>query len=110
SVSRPVAGVADQILRTSRACSAAMGLVEPAPDDVDVRDCLGAGFGVASAEDRVSAGLALEHEGLLLDDYYGAKARPLFRELMAADAAVPAVFWHTGGVAAALTALMRGGS
>lgn len=110
SVSRPVEGVADQVLRTSRACAAAIGLSQPTADDVDVRDCRGAGFGVASADDRVSSRLALEHEGLLLDDYYGAKAMTLFRAVLAAGAPTPAVFWHTGGVAAALTALMRGAS
>lgn len=108
SVSRPASGMSDQILRVSRECAAAMGRDEPFADDVDVRDCRGAGFGVASAEDRVSSRLALEHEGLLLDDYYGAKAMTLFRVLLAADAETPAVFWHTGGVAAALTALVRG--
>ena len=79
--------MADQILRLSRELCAALGLDEPTADDVDVRDCRGAGFGVASAEDRISSRLALQHEGLLLDDYYGAKAMTLFRTLLAAGAA-----------------------
>jgi D-cysteine desulfhydrase len=108
SVSRPVDGIAERILRTSRACAAALGLGEPTAEDVDVRDCRGAGFGVASAEDQVSSRLALQHEGLLLDDYYGAKAMTLFRVLLTAGAPTPAVFWHTGGVASALSALARG--
>ncbi len=107
SVSRPVEGVADQILRTARACAAELGTGQPTANDIDVRDCRGAGFGVASTDDRISARLALEHEGLLLDDYYGAKAMTLFRALLAAGAPTPAVFWHTGGLAAALSALMR---
>jgi D-cysteine desulfhydrase len=110
SVSRPVDGIAERILRTSRACAAALGLGEPTAEDVDVRDCRGAGFGVASAEDQVSSRLALQHEGLLLDDYYGAKAMTLFRVLLTAGAPTPAVFWHTGGVAAALTALVGAAS
>lgn len=110
SVSRPAPSIADQILRLSRAGAAALGLDEPTADDVDVRDCRGAGFGVASAEDRLSSRLALVHEGLLLDDYYGAKAMTLFRTLLTAGAATPAVFWHTGGVAAALTALVGAAS
>jgi 1-aminocyclopropane-1-carboxylate deaminase/D-cysteine desulfhydrase-like pyridoxal-dependent ACC family enzyme len=75
--------MAEQILRLSRAGAAALGLDQPTADDVDVRDCRGDGFGVASAEDRVSSRLALQHEGLMLDDYYGAKAMTLFRTLMA---------------------------
>jgi D-cysteine desulfhydrase len=110
SVSRPAHGAAEQVLRLSRECAAAMGLDAPSADDVDVRDCRGAGFGVASPQDQASSRLALEHEGLLLDDYYGAKAMTLFRGLLADDAETPAVFWHTGGVAAALTALTRGSS
>lgn len=110
SVSRPAPGMADQILRLSRAGAAALGLDEPTADQVDVRDCRGAGFGVASAEDRLSAHLALTHEGLLLDDYYGAKAMTLFRTLLTAGAETPAVFWHTGGVAATLTALLGAAS
>lgn len=106
SVSRPAPGLAAEILRLSRAGAAALGLAEPTADDVEIRDCRGEGFGVASAEDRVSARLALRHEGLLLDDYYGAKAMTLFRELLSEGAATPAVFWHTGGLAAALTALV----
>ena len=68
----------------------------------------GEGFGIASAEDRRSARLALTTEGLLLDDYYGAKAMTLFRTLLADGAPTPAVYWHTGGVAAALAALTQG--
>jgi D-cysteine desulfhydrase len=75
--------------------------------DVEVCDCRGPGFGVASTDDRVSRDLALHHEGLLLDDYYGAKAMTLLRRLLASGAATPAVFWHTGGVVAALDALTQ---
>jgi D-cysteine desulfhydrase len=105
SVSRPAQGMADHVLRLSRECAAALGLDEPSAGAVDVRDCRGAGFGIASVADQVTSRLALEHEGLLLDDYYGAKAMTLFRTLLAADAETPAVFWHTGGIAAALAAL-----
>ena len=110
SVSRPAPPLADQILRNSRDCAAILALDPPGIENVDVRDCRGAGFGVASHDDHVSGRLALRHEGLLLDDYYGAKAMTLFRSLLADGAQTPAVFWHTGGVAAALTALTRGAS
>jgi D-cysteine desulfhydrase len=110
SVSRPAPPLADQILRNSRACAAILALDPPGIENVDVRDCRGAGFGLASHDDRLSGRLALRHEGLLLDNYYGAKAMTLFRSLLADGAPTPAVFWHTGGVAAALTALTRGAS
>jgi D-cysteine desulfhydrase len=108
SVSRPAQQVADQILRNAEDCAALLALDPPTIENVDVRDCRGAGFGLASREDQISGRLALRHEGLLLDDYYGAKAMTLFRSLLADGAPTPAVFWHTGGVAAALTALTRG--
>lgn len=110
SVSRPAADIAEQILATSRACAVRLGLREPGAADIDVRDVRGAGFGLASAEDRFSSLQALTCEGLLLDDYYGAKALTLFRTLLGSGAPTPAVFWHTGGLVAALAALTRGGT
>jgi D-cysteine desulfhydrase len=108
SVSRPTQPLADQILRKSQDCAAILALDPPGIENVDLRDCRGAGFGMASHDDHVSGRLALRHEGLLLDDYYGTKAMTLFRSLLANGAPTPAVFWHTGGVAAALAALTRG--
>jgi D-cysteine desulfhydrase len=108
SVSRPARPLADQILRNSQDCAAILALDPPGIGNVDLRDCRGAGFGLASHDDQVSGRLALRHEGLLLDDYYGAKAMTLFMSLIAGGAPTPAVFWHTGGVAAALTALTQG--
>jgi len=105
SVSRPEQPMADQVLRLAVEAADLLGTTRPTRADVDVRDCRGAGFGIASDEDRRSARLALEHEALLLDDYYGAKAMSLVRRLLAAGAEAPLVFWHTGGLAAAVTAL-----
>jgi D-cysteine desulfhydrase len=106
SVSRPAQPLADQILRSSQDCASLLALDPPGIENVDLRDCRGAGFGLASHDDHLSGRLALRHEGLLLDDYYGTKAMTLFRSLLAEGAPTPAVFWHTGGVAAALAALM----
>jgi D-cysteine desulfhydrase len=108
SVSRPAEGLAEQILGAARTCAAALGCTPPTPGDVDVRDVRGSGFGIASAQDRVSTDLALRHEGLLLDRYYGAKAMTLFRALLAGGTPTPAVFWHSGGVASAVSALVEG--
>jgi D-cysteine desulfhydrase len=108
SVSRPVQDMAGQILGLSRACAVKLGLAMPGSGDIDIRDLRGAGFGVASDEDRVSADLALHHEGLLLDDHYGTKAMTLLRTLLIEGTPTPAVLWHTGGVVAALAALTQG--
>lgn len=108
SVSRPPAEIAGRIVSVAQDCAGELGLIPPRPSDVDVRDLRGAGFGIASDDDRTSAHLALRHEALLLDDYYGAKAMTLLRLLLAEDLPTPAVFWHTGGVVAALAALTRG--
>ncbi|MEO7006249.1 MAG: pyridoxal-phosphate dependent enzyme [Terrimesophilobacter sp.] len=108
SVSRPVEQIADHVLELSRQCAKRLGLPLPSESDVEVRDLRGPGFGIASVEDRVSARLALSSEGLLLDDYYGAKAMTLLRALIAEHRSMPMVFWHTGGVSAALMAMVTG--
>jgi D-cysteine desulfhydrase len=105
SVSRPADDMADLVLKLSRDCADGLGLARPGAADIDVRDLIGPGFGMASTEDRHSARLALHHEGLLLDEFYGAKAMTLLRRLLEAGCPTPVVFWHTGGVSAALTAL-----
>jgi len=108
SVSRPAESLAVQILGSARTCAAALGRAQPTPGDVDVRDVRGPGFGLASAQDRISADLAFRHEGLLLDRYYGAKAMTLLRALLAGGTPTPAVFWHSGGLASAVSALVEG--
>jgi D-cysteine desulfhydrase len=110
SVSRPSAQMRDDVLALARACAERLDLAAPAAADVDLRDLRGPGFGVPSERDLESAGLALRHEGLLLDHTYGAKAMSLVRSLLAEGAPTPLVFWHTGGLACALSALDGGGS
>jgi D-cysteine desulfhydrase len=106
SVSRPVTEASTQVLTTARGCARLMGSAEPTAADVDIRDGVGPGFGIAADDDRRSAALALWHEGLLLDDTYTAKSMTLLRELVRTGVDGPIVFWHTGGHAAAVP---RGG-
>lgn len=108
SVSREPEEARAQVLGIGRACARLLGLAPPAASDVDLRDCRGPGFGVPSEDDRTSAAIALRHEGLLLDPYYGAKAMSLLRREIHDGTPAPVVFWHTGGVAAALSALVQG--
>lgn len=109
SVSRPSEQMRQGVLALARACADRLGLAAPAASDVNLRDLRGPGFGVPSERDRESARLALRHEGLLLDHTYGAKAMSLVRTLLAEGAPTPVVFWHTGGLACALSALGGGG-
>jgi D-cysteine desulfhydrase len=110
SVSRPVVQARARVLAVAQACATLMRSADPRLSDVDIRDGLGPGFGIASDDDRESAALALCHEGLLLDDTYTAKSMTLLRELVRAGLDGPLVFWHTGGQAAAVQALRRGDS
>jgi D-cysteine desulfhydrase len=108
SVSRPLEEATDRVRELAKGCAAELGFRDPEADDVDVRDRRGAGFGTASAADRMSAELALTSEGLLLDDHYGAQAMTLLRHVLADERPGSAIFWATGGVVAALAALTRG--
>lgn len=105
SVSRPAAEVASRILAIAQGCASLLGVATAGAADVDVRDLRGPGFGLASDEDRHSAAIALATEGLLLDDYYTAKAMTLLRAVVAANPPGGTVFWHTGGIVSALAAL-----
>ena len=105
SVSRPIAEATERVRVLAKACAAELGFRDPNPDDVDVRDLRGAGFGIASPADRMSAELALTAEALLLDDHYGAQALTLLRHVLAQERPGSTVFWSTGGLVAALAAL-----
>lgn len=109
SVSRPVEQMSATVLALAQDCARLLGTPPPYAADVHLQDAVGDGFGVASAADRDSAALALAHAGLLLDDTYTAKAMTLLRSL-AADRPGPFVFWHTGGVPSALSALGEPGA
>lgn len=106
SVSRPAAAMRSGVFELARDCVRLLGGTEPELADVDVRDAVGSGFGVAATADRISAEIGLTAAGLLLDDTYAAKAMTLLREL-ADEVREPLVFWHTGGVSGALAALTR---
>ncbi len=112
SVSRPLPQAGAHVLAVAQACARLLSTPDPGASDVDIRDAVGPGFGVAADDDRASAALALRHEGLLLDDTYTAKSMTLLRRLLREGVDGPIVFWHTGGQMAALQTLGRdrGGS
>jgi 1-aminocyclopropane-1-carboxylate deaminase/D-cysteine desulfhydrase-like pyridoxal-dependent ACC family enzyme len=105
SVSRPLPEITATVRALAEECAELLGNPPPREELVEIVDARGPGFGVASPADRASARLALHTEGLLLDHTYGAKAFAVFSQRVAA--AVPLVFWHTGGLVPAIAALQR---
>jgi 1-aminocyclopropane-1-carboxylate deaminase/D-cysteine desulfhydrase-like pyridoxal-dependent ACC family enzyme len=109
AVSRPVTECAARVLALARGAAALLGLPAPAAGQVEVHDVRGPGYGIASIEGGRAAGLAAATEGLLLDPVFSAKALGLLARLVAEGAGGPLVFWHTGGIPAALAQLEGSG-
>jgi D-cysteine desulfhydrase len=108
SVSRPVQETADRVTTLAREAAALLGLPVPAAERVEVRDARGPGYGIPSAAGERAARLAAATEGLLLDPVFTAKALALLPGLVEEGAGGPVVFWHTGGIPAALAQLEGG--
>jgi len=105
SVSRPVEECAARVLALARGAADLLGLPRPEPGQVEVHDARGPGYGIASAEGDRAAGLAAATEGLLLDPVFSAKAMAMLVRLVEEGVGGPLVFWHTGGIPAALARL-----
>jgi D-cysteine desulfhydrase len=105
SVSRPVLETADRVLTLAQEAAAMLGLPLAAPEQVEVRDARGPGYGIPSAAGERAARLAAATEGLLLDPVFTAKALALLPGLVEEGTGGPVVFWHTGGIPAALAQL-----
>jgi D-cysteine desulfhydrase len=105
SVSRPLAEISATLCTLVEQASALLAGTRPAP--AHLIDALGAGHGVAGDDEVELAGLALRTEGLLLDPTYTAKSFALAVRT-AREQAGPVVFWHTGGIPAALAASATG--
>jgi D-cysteine desulfhydrase len=95
TVSRPPGEITATIEGLARQCG-------PAPAVVEVVDARGPGFGLASAEGDAATAMAFTLEGVVLDPVYTAKAFAVVLRLLADGANHPIVFWHTGGLPAAL--------
>ncbi|MEU1598673.1 pyridoxal-phosphate dependent enzyme [Streptomyces sp. NPDC005708] len=108
SVSRPVDEITARVLDIARGCARQHGSWElPRPEDVEVVDARGPGFGIPSADDVRFARLAMETEGLVLDATYTAKSFRVTAELLQSGAPGPVVFWHTGGLVPAVAAFTQ---
>jgi 1-aminocyclopropane-1-carboxylate deaminase/D-cysteine desulfhydrase-like pyridoxal-dependent ACC family enzyme len=102
SVSRPVEECRARTLELGRDCAALLGTPTPGEENVEIRDARGPGFGLPSRAGDEMAELAARCEGLLLDPVYTAKALSELPALVAGGVASPIVWWHTGGLPAAL--------
>jgi 1-aminocyclopropane-1-carboxylate deaminase/D-cysteine desulfhydrase-like pyridoxal-dependent ACC family enzyme len=112
SVSRPLARLTPHLRSLVYGCADLLGVARPdpaVPELVEAPGELHSATGPPTTEARSAARLALETEGLVLDDNYTARAFPTaLRQL--AEAGPPVVFWHTGGLAGAISSyLIRGG-
>jgi D-cysteine desulfhydrase len=67
-------------------------------------DCVGPGHGLIDSSHRALISLAARTTGLLLDPTYTVKALQL-AVAVARRSRGPVVFWHTGGIPAALANL-----
>jgi D-cysteine desulfhydrase len=107
SVSRPLREICDRVLDLAAQCAQRRGMKPPSMADLDIVDAVGGGHGQLTPAQTELAQLALSEEGLFLDDTYTAKSFEL-AVTMAANANGPIIFWHTGGVSSALSALVKG--
>jgi 1-aminocyclopropane-1-carboxylate deaminase/D-cysteine desulfhydrase-like pyridoxal-dependent ACC family enzyme len=114
SVSRPPQEAARRVVKLARECIAllaACGWVgrdtahraasEVCTSCVELVDARGPGHALESEDGRHAADMALRTEGLVVDPVYTAKALAALRRITDEPAAV---FWHTGGLLAAITA------
>ena len=105
SVSRPAATMTAHLHSLVRGCADLLGVTRPDPAGARLVQAPGRAHGAGgspSADERSAALLALETEGLVLDTDYTARAFPTALRESAADG-LPVVFWHTGGLVAAIS-------
>lgn len=104
SVSRPPAAVREHVLALAGQCSFLRGAPPPRPEQLELVDARGPGFGSLTPREKERCRTALHTEGFLLDATYGAEAFSVALDLCD-DRPGPVVWWHTGGVAAAIDRL-----
>jgi D-cysteine desulfhydrase len=102
TVSRAPGQIRQTVVDLSQQCGALLGRPLARPEDVEIVDARGAGFGVRSEVGERARRIASETEGLILDPVYSAKAFAVVLGLVADGFSEPIVFWHTGGLPAAI--------
>jgi 1-aminocyclopropane-1-carboxylate deaminase/D-cysteine desulfhydrase-like pyridoxal-dependent ACC family enzyme len=107
SVSRQLPETASRVLDLARQCARHRGTRQPQASDCHLVDAVGGGHGHLTQTQKELAHVALTEEGLFLDDTYTAKSFE-YEVDVARRYNRPVVFWHTGGVVRALSALTKG--
>lgn len=102
AVSRTVDETTGRIAALAPEVALRLGFPEPSLAQLEVHDARGPGFGLPDPSAAGMTELVLKTEGIILDPVYTAKAATLLRHIDARGA--PVLFWHTGGLAAALNA------
>jgi 1-aminocyclopropane-1-carboxylate deaminase/D-cysteine desulfhydrase-like pyridoxal-dependent ACC family enzyme len=105
SVSRPVAALTDHLAELTEGCALLRGCGAPDPADLTLVDATDLPHGVMSTAQRELALIAYRHEGLLLEATYTAKAFEVAVRHATENRDRPTVFWHTGGLLAAMREL-----
>ena len=102
TVSRPPNQIRSTVDTLASQCSQLLGGHRASTNPCTVVDARAPGFGLASDGGERARAIALATEGLLLDPVYTAKAFAVVLGLVADGYDRPIVFWHTGGLPAAL--------
>ncbi|MDN5861360.1 MAG: hypothetical protein L0H84_22385, partial [Pseudonocardia sp.] len=109
---RPPEQVRESVLAIAHECALLAGVAPPDPAQLELVDARGPGFGQLTDLERDRAELAARTEGLLLDATYGAEAFSVAVDRAHASPPGhrddPVVWWHTGGIVAALAAATAG--
>jgi 1-aminocyclopropane-1-carboxylate deaminase/D-cysteine desulfhydrase-like pyridoxal-dependent ACC family enzyme len=107
SVSRPLPEIASRVLDLAQQCARHRATRQPQASDCHLVDAVGGGHGQLTPAQEELAHVALTEEGLFLDDTYTAKSFEYAVDVARRDGR-PVVFWHTGGVVRAVSALTKG--
>jgi D-cysteine desulfhydrase family pyridoxal phosphate-dependent enzyme len=102
TVSRPPEECRARLLELAAGSAELLGAPVPFPNQVEVVDARGPGYGIPSAEGGRAARLAADSEGLLLDPVFTAKAMGALMEMVRGGLDGPVVFVHTGGTVVAI--------
>jgi len=105
SVSRPPAELTDHLAALTSGCALLRGCGAPDPSGLTLIDATDLPHGVMSPGQRELALTALRQEGLLIEATYTGRAFEVAVRHAAEHRDRSTVFWHTGGVLAAVREL-----